>query len=262
MSPVSTPGGRERIAAPDNPKIAPGRNVGRMSRLRPTTGALVILAATAAIALAANHAVSAQNYTYKPGSLSIVVGDSVTWSFSGEIHTVTSGQPGFPDGTFDSGIVEPGGTFQHTFNAPGSFPYFCQIHSEQMFGTIVVKVAATPKPPTPPPPTPRPSPRSTPRPTPPPTPPPTPAPSPTPTVTPLPSPSPSVTTEASASASASAVPSAAAESASPGPSAGIGGGGGDEAPGSALPIVGAIAIVGTAAAAFYLLRRRGLIGRR
>ena len=94
-------------------------------------------------AQAATGNVKAVNFEFQPSSLTIKAGDVVHWSFSGETHTVTSGTPGAPDGRFDSGFKDPGGSFQVTFDRPGTFPFFCQIHSEQMFGTIVVTAGPT-----------------------------------------------------------------------------------------------------------------------
>ena len=64
------------------------------------------------------------------------VGDTVTWDFSGATatHTTTSASGGW-----DSGNVSPGGTFQRTFTAAGSFNYVCNIHPMLMMGTIVVQ---------------------------------------------------------------------------------------------------------------------------
>jgi len=39
--------------------------------------------------------------------------------------------------TFQSGTIQPGGTFQATFSAPGTYTYHCQFH-EGMTGTITV----------------------------------------------------------------------------------------------------------------------------
>jgi hypothetical protein len=35
---------------------------------------------------------------------------------------------------FDSGSVDPGGKFEHTFNTPGSFSYHCEIHGTDSTG--------------------------------------------------------------------------------------------------------------------------------
>jgi len=156
-----------------------------------------------ASAVASTHMVTVRNFQFAPASVSVSVGDTVSWTFSGAPHTVTSGAPGAPDGQFDSGIVNAGGTFAVTFSTPGAYPYFCGVHPAQMSGTVVVTAlpGGTPTPgPTPPPtaratatptptpgPTPRPTPRATATSTPTPTVPPTASPGPSPTATPSPS---------------------------------------------------------------------------
>ena len=48
-----------------------------------------------------------------------------------------SGENVTPDGNFDSGIMAPAATFEHTFTEAGEFPYFCLLHSN-MVGTVSV----------------------------------------------------------------------------------------------------------------------------
>lgn len=167
---------------------------------------------------AATVPVSSINFQFQPQSRTINLGDVVSWTFAGDPHTVTSGAPGSPDGRFSSGIKDPGGSFQVTFNSAGTFPYFCEIHPEQMIGSIVVAGGSTPAPTAP----------STPKPTIEPTAKPTSRPTATPTATPTAAPSPARTTAPSAtptdppavSPSAATPPAATATpaaSASPGP---------------------------------------------
>ena len=33
-----------------------------------------------------------------------------------------------PDGSFDSGIINPGDSFPFVFNKAGEYPYYCTIH--------------------------------------------------------------------------------------------------------------------------------------
>ena len=70
--------------------------------------------------------------TFTPGTVSIKVGESVTWqNFSGTKHTTTSDQ-------FDwDQTVDNGQSFTRTFTTAGSFPYHCNIHAG-MKGTVVV----------------------------------------------------------------------------------------------------------------------------
>ncbi len=56
----------------------------------------------------------------------------VVTNTDGTAHTWTA-----DDGTFDSGSIASGGTFEFTFAEPGEFAYFCNFHPS-MQGTIVV----------------------------------------------------------------------------------------------------------------------------
>jgi len=70
---------------------------------------------------------------YTPATKTVTAGATVTWSNTGALpHTVTDRA-----GIFDSSFVMAGGTFQRTFDTPGTFSYFCTIHPE-MAGTISV----------------------------------------------------------------------------------------------------------------------------
>jgi hypothetical protein len=60
-------------------------------------------------------------------------GDSVRWTMSGQApHTVTA-----RDGTFDSGVLRPGESFEQTFDATGTFAYVCSVHPD-MAGYVEV----------------------------------------------------------------------------------------------------------------------------
>lgn len=78
---------------------------------------------------------------YNPQNVFIGVGRTVVWTHEGASqHTVTSGSPtNNPGGLFDSGLINPGGGFQFTLNAPGTFPYFCRVHGVAHTGTITVQ---------------------------------------------------------------------------------------------------------------------------
>src|SRR5918996_1397538 len=75
---------------------------------------------------------------FQPNPVQVSVGTTVTWTNNdAQPHTATSGQNATPDGTFDSGIMAPQGTFEHTFTEAGEFPYFCLLHPN-MVGTVSV----------------------------------------------------------------------------------------------------------------------------
>ena len=78
-------------------------------------------------------AVDIVDFAFEPATLEIPVGTTVTWTNQGQApHTATA-----EDGSFDSGPLDPGGTFSHTFEEPGTYAYFCGIHPD-MRATIVV----------------------------------------------------------------------------------------------------------------------------
>ena len=83
-------------------------------------------------------AVGIVDLAFEPADIQVTTGTTVTWTNTGVApHTATA-----KDGSFDSGTLETGGTFEHTFAAPGTFAYLCQVHPD-MTGTIEV-VAAGP----------------------------------------------------------------------------------------------------------------------
>jgi len=72
------------------------------------------------------------DFAFSPATVTIGVGDSVTWTNDGEEpHTATGD-------AFDTGVVSPGGSGSASFSSPGSFSYICTIHPF-MKGTVVVE---------------------------------------------------------------------------------------------------------------------------
>src|SRR3712207_6451562 len=57
---------------------------------------------------------------YQPNPVQVSTGTTVTWTNDdSQPHTATSGENATPDGTFDSGIMAPAATFEHTVAAAG-----------------------------------------------------------------------------------------------------------------------------------------------
>src|SRR4029077_5957109 len=86
---------------------------------------------------------------FMPSSVTIHPGDTVQWTWSSSGHSSTSGTPGSPNGMWDSTILNQGAMFSHTFNAAGTFQYYCTPHGAccNMVGTVtVVNPMATPTP--------------------------------------------------------------------------------------------------------------------
>src|SRR6056297_313516 len=97
---------------------------------------------------------------FRPTTLEVSAGTTVTWlNTNKQGHSVTAYESGLPDGAeyfasggFDSeqaardawgnssgGTLFEGQTFEHTFEVPGEYPYFCIPHEiGGMVGTVVV----------------------------------------------------------------------------------------------------------------------------
>ena len=87
---------------------------------------------------ATGDAVSISDFSFEPEELTVSSGTAVTWT-NGEgdpVHTVTS-DDGAP-AEFDSDDIDPGGTFEFTFEEAGEYPYVCKIHAS-MNGTVTVE---------------------------------------------------------------------------------------------------------------------------
>jgi glucose/arabinose dehydrogenase/plastocyanin len=105
---------------------------------------VIIYAGLLSFTRAATVMVEMSNFAFVPANVTIAVGDTVMWMNNDAIgHTSTSGQSGIPDGKWDSGLINVGGSFSRTFNTVGNFPYYCTPHSF-MTGTIMVEGTVTP----------------------------------------------------------------------------------------------------------------------
>ena len=76
--------------------------------------------------------VAAKDNQYTPPAIQVAPGTTVTWTFEDRFvpHDVAG------DG-FSSGEPRRSGTFSHTFDRPGTYPYRCTLH-EGMEGRVVV----------------------------------------------------------------------------------------------------------------------------
>src|SRR6266446_2400615 len=109
----------------------------------------LLLALVPSLASATTFTVTVGNggLFFTPSSITIQPGDTIQWTWSSSVHSSTSGSPGSPNGIWDSGILNQGATFSHTFNTAGSFPYYCTPHGAccGMVGMVTV-ASATPSP--------------------------------------------------------------------------------------------------------------------
>jgi plastocyanin len=92
----------------------------------------------AGIAQAAEVSVSMGDNFFEPATVTVRVGDVVTWRHNGNRpHDVTA-----DNGAFNSPRrMANGQTFSYTATAPGTFTYLCTIHAQVMKGTLVVQAA-------------------------------------------------------------------------------------------------------------------------
>ena len=62
--------------------------------------------------------------TFNPKRLEIATGTTVTWTNNDQlVHTITA-----DDGSWDSGPIEPGKSWSHTFTQPGEYAFHCTPH--------------------------------------------------------------------------------------------------------------------------------------
>jgi len=98
-----------------------------------------------------HQVVMTDQLTFKPEVLQIQAGETVTWVNESVIaHTATAdpdkatkaASVSLPEGaeTFDSGMLDKGESYSHTFTQPGRYHYFCVPHEgAKMYGVIEVQ---------------------------------------------------------------------------------------------------------------------------
>jgi plastocyanin len=70
---------------------------------------------------------------FEPPDAAIEPGSTITWTNNGALpHTVTA-----DDGSFDSGVLNPGDSYTVAFDGQGTVTYYCAIHAE-MRGSVTV----------------------------------------------------------------------------------------------------------------------------
>ncbi|MDQ3694926.1 MAG: ScyD/ScyE family protein [Chloroflexota bacterium] len=75
-----------------------------------------------------------RNFAFNPSTVTVPVGTTVTWTNADTVaHTASAN-----GGAFNSGNLNPGQSYSHTFAAAGTFDYACLYHP-YMTGTIIVR---------------------------------------------------------------------------------------------------------------------------
>ena len=107
-------------------------------------------APSASAAAAATTIQLTDSLKFDPATVTVPRGSTITWRNASQVaHTVTddaskAAKPedaALPSGaqSWDSGTLNAGQTYSHTFDVPGTYKYFCQPHEAAgMVGTIIV----------------------------------------------------------------------------------------------------------------------------
>jgi plastocyanin len=99
--------------------------------------ALLVGPAGSALGDASGAEIAAIDDAFDPQIVRIAPGGTVAWSNQGRSpHTVTA-----DDGSFDSGSLGPGSTYERTFDRPGVYRFYCRFHGAPgigMTGIVVV----------------------------------------------------------------------------------------------------------------------------
>jgi len=79
------------------------------------------------------NAITIQNMAFSPATLTVKVGDKVTWTNQDSVgHSATA-----DDNSFDTGVLGQGQSGSATFSKAGTYTYHCIVHPN-MKATIIV----------------------------------------------------------------------------------------------------------------------------
>lgn len=128
-------------SAADAPTMPPMKNLDWFVKHRATPSSI---ASTAAV----TDSFSALSLTFQHASdptaidtAKIYVGDAIKWKWSTGSHTVTSGNDSSDPNAgalFNASMNTSFRTFTFTFNAEGTYPFFCAFHEPGMKGVVIV----------------------------------------------------------------------------------------------------------------------------
>jgi len=91
---------------------------------------------------AVGASVAVNGHTFDPPEVHIKAGQAVKWTWVAGFHNVVSGTSCNSDGKFTSSasMDGPGATYEHTFDKPGTYPYYCDPHCGiGMTGKVIVE---------------------------------------------------------------------------------------------------------------------------
>ena len=103
---------------------------------QPVAGSSTSVSAAGSASVAILDGGSQSAFRFSPSSVTVGVGDTVTWTNNGtESHDVTGSG-------LSSGTLQSGQGYSHTFASSGTFNYICSIHPF-MKGSVTVQAAST-----------------------------------------------------------------------------------------------------------------------
>jgi plastocyanin len=118
------------VSKADIPAALPSRGSGAKPKAHSSAP---VARATASVKAAASSSVTIKNFLFSPKSVSVQVGDTVTWTNQdSEEHTATA-----KNGSFDTGSLKTGQSATEKLTKAGTIDYICTFHSN-MHGTVVV----------------------------------------------------------------------------------------------------------------------------
>ncbi len=108
----------------------------------------VVLAALAVLTFAVSTASAAEThqipiaqYAYVPATMTVHVGDVVTWTNQDQASHDVAG------GTFHSPMLATGQSWSFTFTQPGTYDYICSVHPDMRAQIVVLAAETTAAPP-------------------------------------------------------------------------------------------------------------------
>jgi 3',5'-cyclic-AMP phosphodiesterase len=82
---------------------------------------------------AGGRQVVVDNFSFAPAAATVPAGGTITWTNHDDVpHNIVS-----TERKFSSPVLDTDGQFSHTFDAPGTYKYFCSLHP-RMTGRVVV----------------------------------------------------------------------------------------------------------------------------
>jgi plastocyanin len=103
----------------------------------------VLTSAFSTASAAETHQIPIARYSYQPATMTVRVGDVVTWTNQDEASHDVAG------GTFRSPMLTRGQSWSFTFTQPGTFDYICSVHPDMRAQIVVLAQETTVAPPPP-----------------------------------------------------------------------------------------------------------------